>query len=241
MTNSFWVTPADGVVSDCGNGTFSNHDFIREIKEYSDNPMGILMLSQYMVETTISFGDGGTIPPTWQKLEKEKLSTKKIESLIDTIFTEPDVVQRVTLSRGEISDRINDIAPHAGFKVTKRGIKPNNDIGSVYDLLREVIYSVYFFIEKNTTASMKIKDKKMSKDKRDRLQEIYDILSVRGEVTDVFLINPYVEPAPSIMRKLFCLGTLYGMDYINTIVSHIYYKKFSAQAEVVRGMEDYLK
>lgn len=237
MSRKFWITPGEGVVEEKSDGSYSNELFVSSARK-STSAMSNLILSRFPTETVVKLGDG--IPDSWVPIEKVDISPKKVDSLIDGLPDEMDTLERLSTSRRVLSDRIRQVCSHAGLSVTPRGIKDCGMSRDIHIALSELVYCAYLTVERYTTSSLNGDEKKIVKDKREKMERILDIVSSRKDILESIMVNAYVEPSPIIVNRLFSLGAIYGVENVNTVVNDVYYRQCRNQVKSIEGLEDFL-
>lgn len=228
--NLIWVTKSDGILRKEGE-VYSNKRFVEKIAN-DTTPIGRYMASFYPTSIDIRLLSD-KIPSSWVQWEYEDIDVDKMESLIHL----PDEVyglDRLTLSKSEVSKRIRECMESSFMTVTPRGIKSKGVPDTPIETFATIVSSAYLSVEKNTTASVRRKNNvNIPLDKKKRFENTLDIISKRTNILQTMLTSAYVEPAPTIINRAYLLGEIYGMSTVNAVLNDIYYRKCAEQTKAV--------
>lgn len=237
MNSTFWITPGEGVVAPVEDkeNTYNNEKFVYEIT-HDTSPVAKLLVSSHPSVTTVKLGNG--IPQSWKEFTKENIDIPRLISQTSNPLQNIGSWERMTLSRAEISERINILANHAGLKVTPRGITDQGIGDTSSEAIIRIVHAIALVIEKNSTASLKNKNRHVSSERKVKMNRIVNMLENKSDVIESITSNSYVEPSPTIAVRFYSLATLYGVEEINNIINDLYYEVYKENVDSILGTKE---
>lgn len=231
MDNTIWITKGEGLLKKVEENTYSNEDFVSAVYEDS-TPIGHYMQSQFPSPVTVKTPPG-VIPTSWSCWESSKVVVDDVIKNID-LPGEINYDDRLWVTKSKQSDRIRHIMNNANFVVSPRGIKDQGIPHSVNETIASVIYVLYYLLEKNTTAFIKSKDKlNISANKKNAICNAHKIFQGHEDVTSVILGSMYVEPSPTVIKRIYALKSVIGSYAVDAMLNDIYLKVCHEQVEEI--------
>lgn len=233
----YWITPGEGVVTSVEGkeNVFNNSNFVNIISK-DESPVAKLLLSSHPFPTTITLK--GDIPPSWKEFIKEEINIENILNMMNNPLKDVSPKKRLMLTRAEISDRVNILAKIGGLKVTPRGITDEGIGETPQEAFEKIVHAIALVIEKNSTASLKNKNRHVSSERKVKILRIIDIIENKENVINAVTSNSYVEPSPTIAARFYSLATLYGIEETNNIINTIYYNVYKNNVNSIVEMKE---
>ena len=226
-----WVSKADGVIKNNG-ADYSNEEFVNTILNDTTS-MGKFMSTIFPSPTKIVLN--GSTPASWIPWEvPERIEIEKIN--ISNTLEEIPFEKRMFVSRGELSSRVRALGDICHYSVSYKGITDSGVPDNIYSTIESIVNICYALVERNTTASLSSQKRKASPLKRSKYAATEELIKT-SSVIDLALLESYSEPSIALMKRFYCLASIYGSDNIKAIVNEVYANSYKRQIDSVISSE----
>lgn len=235
---NIWITKGEGLLKKVGDRTYSNEDYVNTIED-DNSVIGHYMKSQFPAPVTIKTLNDD-VPSSWTVWKSTKID---VDNVINSLDLPPEIPcdERLWISKAGYSKRVRHLMKEAHFTVSPRGIKDIGTPSTIDETLSTIIYSLYYLMEKSTTAFIKNKSKKsVSQSKQASIECSYDIVSNHLDITTIILGSMYVEPSPTLVKRIYLLKAVLGTYATDAIINDIYNKRCGQQIEEIKKLYDFL-
>lgn len=227
------ATRNDGLLQECGTTpsgglVFDNSGFVETIAS-DPSPLGSMMSSLHPSALTIYVMKP---PESWRRWEPV-VSPDAASLMLDAFPEEIPNDLRLTKTRRELSARSGEILRNADMSVSTRGINDESVPVSATSALAGLVYQAYYLIERNTTASLKSEEAKLSTLRREKFSSVARILDNHEDILGVTLLSTYTEPSMTMIRRFYYLAAIVGVTEAHTMLNSLYENHCEAQRESV--------